>query len=85
MDRISVLIERWDPNEDALEIFDTDGESQIDAQGSSDYFLSSADKIHFFLEKSALDDNGRIKYATHQSYNESYVPISLMCALRKCH
>ena len=34
---------------------------QTSAQGSSDYFLDSADRIHFFAEKDALDSDGNVK------------------------
>ncbi|CAE7681290.1 Phyhd1 [Symbiodinium microadriaticum] len=30
-------------------------------QGASDYFLDSADRIHFFIEKDAEDEDGKIK------------------------
>lgn len=36
----------------------------------SDYFLDSADKIHFFLEQKALDENGRIKVPLSQAINK---------------
>ena len=37
-----------------ISVFVTD-EKQEAAQGSDDYFLSSADKVHFFLEPGAVD------------------------------
>jgi len=52
MNRMVTLIDEWDPSE--IEVFRTDGE-QIKNQGSSDYFLDSADRIHFFLESRAVD------------------------------
>ncbi|CAJ1334004.1 unnamed protein product, partial [Effrenium voratum] len=30
-------------------------------QGKSDYFLDSADRIHFFIEKEAADEDGKLK------------------------
>ena len=41
-------------------MFRTDSE-QTSAQGSSDYFLDSADRVHFFAEKDALNDDGTVK------------------------
>ena len=35
--------------------------SQTSAQGSSDYFLDSADRVHFFAEKGALAKDGGVK------------------------
>jgi len=51
--RMDELITEWDPEE--LAVFRTDNE-QEKAQGSSDYFLDSADRIHFFLEPQAVDE-----------------------------
>ena len=52
------LIDQWTPGaaNEKLSIFRTDGE-QEGAQGSDDYFLSSADKVRFFLEPGAADDS----------------------------
>ncbi|XP_075628717.1 phytanoyl-CoA dioxygenase domain-containing protein 1 isoform X1 [Balearica regulorum gibbericeps] len=38
--------------------FSTKEEEQIQVQGSSDYFLTSGDKIRFFFEKGVLDQRG---------------------------
>jgi phytanoyl-CoA hydroxylase len=55
---------RWDPNDDSsdntgknkkLTVFRTD-EEQINNQGSDDYFLESASKVHFFAESRAMVD-----------------------------
>lgn len=46
------LINAWDPS--TLSVFRTDG-GQQQAQGSDDYFLTSADKVRFFLESGALE------------------------------
>ena len=56
MDRMAVLVEGWDPEnpEEESVVFRTDGE-QLKNQGSSDYFLDSGDKVHFFLEAAAVD------------------------------
>merc|ERR1719174_992273 len=55
------LIESWDPAEKALPVFVTSQEEQEDAQGSSDYFLDSADRVHFFLEKGTQGEDGKLK------------------------
>jgi phytanoyl-CoA hydroxylase len=51
--RMAELIDGWDPEE--LVVFRTDSK-QEETQGSSDYFLDSGDRIHFFLEPSAVDE-----------------------------
>ena len=52
MDRMAQLIEGWDPA--ASVEFRTD-DSQEKNQGSSNYFLDSAEAIHFFMDKGGLD------------------------------
>jgi phytanoyl-CoA hydroxylase len=54
------LIEAWDPTKTALPEFVTD-EQQSKNQGSSDYFLDSADRVHFFLEKGTTGSDGKLK------------------------
>jgi phytanoyl-CoA hydroxylase len=53
------LVDGWTPGEEQA-VFRTDGE-QESAQGSSDYFLDSADRIHFFAEPGAVDEKGGLK------------------------
>mmetsp|Transcript_75666 Transcript_75666/g.234965 ORF Transcript_75666/g.234965 Transcript_75666/m.234965 type:complete len:303 (-) Transcript_75666:2-910(-) len=55
------LIGRWDPEATMAPVFVTDEQQQQRAQGSSDYFLDSADRIHFFLEKGAAGEDGKLK------------------------
>lgn len=55
------LIDAWDPEETLAPIFTTDEKEQTKAQGDSDYFLDSADRIHFFLEKEAVDSEGKLR------------------------
>jgi len=43
-----------------ISVFRTD-EKQVDFQGSDDYFLSSANKIHFFVESKAILIRRRIR------------------------
>ncbi len=58
----ALVNEQWDPNnkEKKITIFRTD-DKQIDHQGSDDYFLESANRIHFFAESKAMDENGKLK------------------------
>eukprot|EP00931_Biecheleriopsis_adriatica_P007311 TRINITY_DN108610_c0_g1_i1.p1 TRINITY_DN108610_c0_g1~~TRINITY_DN108610_c0_g1_i1.p1 ORF type:complete len:349 (-),score=105.34 TRINITY_DN108610_c0_g1_i1:78-1088(-) len=69
--RMKELIDAWDPAAKKVSVFVTDGE-QEGAQGSSDYFLDSADRIHFFLEKGASDEDGNMKadIAKHRALNK---------------
>lgn len=65
----TLVDEHWDPNTDSsnsegkknITVFRTD-DKQIDHQGSDDYFLESANKVHFFAESRAIDDNGNLKH-----------------------
>eukprot|EP00747_Dinoflagellata_sp_TGD_P166882 gnl/TRDRNA2_/TRDRNA2_190381_c0_seq1.p1 gnl/TRDRNA2_/TRDRNA2_190381_c0~~gnl/TRDRNA2_/TRDRNA2_190381_c0_seq1.p1 ORF type:complete len:358 (+),score=77.67 gnl/TRDRNA2_/TRDRNA2_190381_c0_seq1:53-1075(+) len=59
--RMQELISAWDPVAEKVPVFVTDEKEQEKAQGSSDYFLDSADRIHFFLEKDATDEDGNPK------------------------
>ena len=54
-------------NKNKITIFRTD-EDQIDNQGSDDYFLTSANKVHFFAEHKAMDENGQLQpqYYNHR-------------------
>ena len=57
----TLVEETWNPDKGKkAAVFRTD-EKQVDAQGSDDYFLESANKIHFFAEKDSMDDNGKLK------------------------
>ena len=59
----SIVEEQWHPGTSPAAVFRTDAE-QESAQGSSDYFLDSADRIHFFSEKGGLKEDGTL--ATEQ-------------------
>lgn len=61
LERMKDLVEAWDPEKTNSPVFVTDEKEQEAAQGSSDYFLDSADRIHFFLEKDAADADGKLK------------------------
>ena len=53
------LTEMWDPQVKTM-AFSTDAKSN-ENQGSDDYFLESATRVHFFAESNALDDNNKLK------------------------
>jgi len=55
------LIGQWDPDKTLAPVFRTDQKQQERSQGSSNYFLDSADRIHFFLEKGAAGEDGKLK------------------------
>ena len=57
--QMETLAHTWDPNGEGLTVFRTD-EKQIEEQGSTDYFLESANKVHFFAESGAMKE-GKLK------------------------
>lgn len=57
MSRMNTLIDKWDATQDVT-AFSTD-KDQEKTQGSSSYFLDSADRIHFFLETAATQEDGK--------------------------
>mmetsp|Transcript_139699 Transcript_139699/g.260538 ORF Transcript_139699/g.260538 Transcript_139699/m.260538 type:complete len:356 (-) Transcript_139699:13-1080(-) len=59
--RMEEFIKEWDPTKTLAPVFVTSKDEQEKAQGSSDYFLDSADRIHFFLEKGAAGEDGALK------------------------
>eukprot|EP00434_Breviolum_minutum_P010261 symbB.v1.2.009055.t1/scaffold569.1/size186053/24 len=59
--RMKELVDGWDPEHETPAAFTTDSKQQTEMQGKSDYFLDSADRIHFFIEKSAADKDGKLK------------------------
>lgn len=50
--------------------FSTQEEEQLRAQGSTDYFLSSGDKIRFFFEKGVFDQKGNFLVPPEKSINK---------------
>eukprot|EP00927_Polykrikos_kofoidii_P047338 TRINITY_DN41447_c0_g1_i1.p1 TRINITY_DN41447_c0_g1~~TRINITY_DN41447_c0_g1_i1.p1 ORF type:complete len:395 (+),score=70.96 TRINITY_DN41447_c0_g1_i1:78-1187(+) len=58
---MGALVDAWDPDKTLAPVFVTDEEGQLKHQAKSDYFLESADRIHFFLEKGTIDEDGKLK------------------------
>ncbi|XP_019366161.1 PREDICTED: phytanoyl-CoA dioxygenase domain-containing protein 1 [Gavialis gangeticus] len=50
--------------------FSTKEEQQLQAQGSTDYFLTSGDKIRFFFEKGVFDKKGEFLVPKEKSVNK---------------
>ncbi|XP_077045338.1 phytanoyl-CoA dioxygenase domain-containing protein 1 isoform X1 [Agelaius phoeniceus] len=50
--------------------FSTREEEQLQQQGSSDYFLTSGDKIRFFFEKGVLDEKGNFLIPKEKSVSK---------------
>ncbi|XP_064027073.1 phytanoyl-CoA dioxygenase domain-containing protein 1 isoform X3 [Pogoniulus pusillus] len=50
--------------------FSTREDEQLQAQGSSDYFLTSGDKIRFFFEKGVLDEKGNFLVPKERSISK---------------
>lgn len=71
MERMAELVEAWDPAAQSG-VFRTDA-NRSSAQDSDDYFFSSADRIHFFLEPGATDQVvGKLKagHGKHRALNK---------------
>jgi len=68
---MATLLAEWEPPA-AATVFKTDKE-QEGAQGEADYFLSSGDKVRFFLEPAALDPSTgglRVDVPKHEAVNK---------------
>ncbi|XP_032904817.1 phytanoyl-CoA dioxygenase domain-containing protein 1 isoform X2 [Amblyraja radiata] len=68
--RISEIIDEMDVSQHLLTEFSTQEKEQTEAQGNTDYFLSSGDKIRFFFEKGVLDSKGDLLLPKEKSLNK---------------
>lgn len=57
--QMEMLTRSWDPAEKTM-AFSTQVEDN-ESQGSDDYFLESASRVHFFAEATALNEEGSLK------------------------
>lgn len=63
--RAEELVQQFDPAE-IVSIFSTHEQNRL----SDDYFLTSGDKIRFFFEENAFNDDGTLKYKKEKSINK---------------
>lgn len=63
--RAEELVHDFDPRE-VVSIFSTHEQNRL----TDDYFLTSGDKIRFFFEENAFNDDGTLKYEKEKSINK---------------
>ncbi|XP_015989272.2 phytanoyl-CoA dioxygenase domain-containing protein 1 isoform X1 [Rousettus aegyptiacus] len=68
--RIGEIVAKMDVPPHCRTEFSTQEEEQLLAQGSTDYFLSSGDKIRFFFEKGVFDKKGNFLVPPEKSINK---------------
>src|SRR6478735_11256218 len=63
--RAEQLVHEFDPRE-VVSIFSTHEQNRL----TDDYFLTSGDKVRFFFEENAFNDDGTLKYEKEKSINK---------------
>jgi phytanoyl-CoA hydroxylase len=63
--RAEQMVQEFDPRE-VVSIFSTQEQNRL----TDDYFLTSGDKIRFFFEEHAFNDDGTLKYEKEKSINK---------------
>ncbi|KAM7003608.1 phytanoyl-CoA dioxygenase domain-containing protein 1 isoform 2-T2 [Passerculus sandwichensis] len=68
--QIQGIVEEMEVPPHCRTAFSTREEEQLREQGSSDYFLTSGDKIRFFFEKGVLDEKGNFLIPKEKSVSK---------------
>ncbi|XP_063031151.1 phytanoyl-CoA dioxygenase domain-containing protein 1 isoform X1 [Melospiza melodia melodia] len=68
--QIQGIVEEMEVPPHCRTAFSTREEEQLQEQGSSDYFLTSGDKIRFFFEKGVLDEKGNFLIPKEKSVSK---------------
>ncbi|KAF6126406.1 phytanoyl-CoA dioxygenase domain containing 1 [Phyllostomus discolor] len=68
--RVAEIVARMDVPPHCRVEFSTQEEEQVRVQGSTDYFLTSGDKIRFFFEKGVFDKKGNFLVPPEKSINK---------------
>ena len=63
--RAAEMVQQFDPRE-VISVFSTHEQNRL----TDDYFLTSGDKIRFFFEENAFNDDGTLKFEKEKSINK---------------
>lgn len=64
-ERAAEMVQEFDPRE-VVSVFSTHEQNRL----TDDYFLTSGDKIRFFFEENAFNDDGTLKFQKEKSINK---------------